>query len=206
MTAAPAVSPLGQRLADRTAPLAPEDGAHGWAHLVLCEGMMRGLQRVADIYDPPDPIPPGAPLLDPELCPDWALPWLAQLTGARIPDGTSPEDARTVISSVSGWKRGTPDALRAAAGLALTGTKTVYFRERDAGDAYRLEVVTLTSETPDPAQVQALLLSQKPGGIVLGYRTTDAWDYEQMTTEGGTYLVVKGRYYTYADLREHRSH
>ena len=47
--------------------------------------------------------------------------------------------------------------LRAAAGMYLTGAKTVFFRERDE-DPYHLEVVTRDEENPDPAKVLAALL------------------------------------------------
>jgi hypothetical protein len=201
---APVLSDLGERLRERTAPLAPSDERYGWVHAHLCEALARMLQQVADVWDPPDPLPPGAPLMDPELAPDWALPWVAQLVGVQLPAGASPDQGRALIAGVSGFKRGTPAALRAVAAMYLTGDKTVYFRERDpsggANYAYTLEVVTLTSETPDPAAVLAALKTQKPGGLVLSYRTTAGWDYQAMTGAGGTYLTLKTTYSTYRNL------
>jgi hypothetical protein len=201
--AEPVLSPVGARLRERTQPLAPDDADNGWAHAHLCEAIGLMLEQVAEVFDPEGDVPPLAPILDPELCPDWALPWLAQFVGVAIPPGTPPEDARTLITDVAGFRRGTPAAMRAAASALLTDTKTVWFRERDTG-AYQLEVVTLTSETPDPAGVLALLTAQKPGGIVLRYRTVAGWDYQQMTTAGGTYAVLKTTYATYYGLRNHQ--
>jgi hypothetical protein len=77
----------------------------------------------------------------------------------------------------------------------------VYFRERE-GSAYRLEVVTLAAETPDPALTLAAATAAKPGGLVLTYRTADGWDYQAMTDQGGTYAAQSAAYSTYADLRE----
>jgi hypothetical protein len=172
-------------------------------HAHLCQALMVMLGQVAEVYDPADPLPPVAPLLDPETCPDWALGWLAQLTGTVLPASVTPDQARTLITSVSGWQRGSRAALRAAAGLFLTGTQTVYFRERDPTSPdppYTLEVVTQENETPDPAAVQRALLAQKPGGIVLNYRTVVGWDYQQMTEEDGPYRALPGVFSTYRHL------
>lgn len=198
----PPYSDLGDRLRERTQPLAPDDDQWDYAHAKLCEGMMLAFAQLAELVDPPDPYVPWEPLFDVNLCPGWALPWLAQLVGTRVPAGLSDDDARTFIKELGSFKRGSPAAIRAAAQFALTGTKTVYFRERDAGDAYRLEVVTLASETPDPALVLQYILTQKPAGIVLAGRTTVGWDYEAMTTyfTGKKYSQIAAEFPTYADL------
>lgn len=196
---APTRSPQGARLRERTLALAPDDEHHGWAHAYLCEALGTGLEQVGQVFDPDGDVPPLAPLFDVRLCPAWALPWLAQLVGVALPAGVSADDARVIISDVAGFARGTPASLRAAAGLFLTGHKTVYFRERD-GDPYVLEVITVTSETPDPDAVLAAILAQKPGGIVVNYRQVDAWDYQQMTAQGGKYSALPARYATYIHL------
>jgi hypothetical protein len=177
-------TPLGARLRERTQPLAPDDDLYGYAHANLSEAIGRMLEQVAEVFDPEgEDVPPFAPLLDPDLCPDWALEWLGQLVGVRLPVGVAPDTARTLIKDVAGFRRGTPAALTAAASFFLTGTKTVYFNERLANDPYRLGVITLVAETPDPAQVLAAILAQKPGGIVLSYS------------------AIAGQ--TYRDLRDH---
>lgn len=199
----PELTPWGQRLRERTAPLAPEDSQHGDAHAYLAGALAIALERVAEIYDPEDG-PPGSPLVDVDRCPDWALPWLAQLVGVTIPAGvTDPEQVRAGIRDVAGWKRGTPAALRAAAGFYLTGSKTVIFRERDPSGSdppYTLEVVTRVGETPDPAAVQAALEAAKPAGLVLTYRTVAGWDYQEMTDEGGPYSALPAKFPSYLML------
>jgi hypothetical protein len=201
----PELSPWGERLRERTEPLAPDDAAHGDAHAHLAEALAKNFERVGPIYDPEEQLP-GEPLVDVDTCPDWALGWLAQLVGVTLPPGTSPDAARVLIRDVSGWKRGTPAALRAAAGAHLTGDKTVFFRERDATGSdppYTLEVVTRASETPDEAAVLAELLRQKPAGIVLTYRTVEGWDYQELSATGpDPYSTLKTTYATYRLLRE----
>jgi hypothetical protein len=197
----PTHSPYGERLRERTQPLALDDASYGFAHAYLCEALSRPFEEVQAIFDPEGDVPPIAPLLDPELCPDWALTWLAQFVGLHPPAGYSPDTIRTLIVSASGFARGTPAAMKAAAGVYLTGSKTVYFRERD-GSAYRLEVLTLASETPDAAKVETALRNGKPGGIVLSYRVVNSWDYQLMTETGGTYAEQSAAFTSYQNLQE----
>jgi hypothetical protein len=196
------LSALGERFRERTQPLAPDDEDFEYAHAKLCEGMMLPFAQLAELVDPPDPLVPWEPLFNVDICPGWALPWLGQLVGVRVPSTMDPEDARIFIKELGAFARGSPDAIMAAAKFALTGSKNVFLRERDGGDAYHLEVVTLVSETPDPALVRQYVLLQKPGGITLGSRTTTAWDYQEMTTEytGQKYKDVPADYPTYGDL------
>jgi hypothetical protein len=201
--AKPDLVSIAERLRDRTAPLAPDDDAHGYAHAYLCGSLGAIFAEVAEVFDPEGDTPPLAPLLDPTLCPAWALPWLAQMVGIVLPDGLSEADARTVISEVAGFKRGTRQAMEAAAKLYLTGDRTVYFRERDPSGAdppYTLEVVTFATETPDSAAVLRALVAAKPGGIVLNYRMTTGWDYQQMTTEGGAYSTLPAKFSSYRKM------
>jgi hypothetical protein len=192
-----------ERLRERTEQIAPDDAELGDAHAHLAGALATALERTAEIYDPDEGLP-GGPLVDVDRCPDWALPWLAQLVGVAIPVGMDADTAREAIRSVAGWKRGTVAALRAAAGFHLTGEKTVYFRERDPSGAdppYTLEVVTRTTETPDPAAVQAELLRQKPAGLVLTYRVVAGWDYQEMTATGpDPYSALPPLFATYSKL------
>lgn len=199
----PPYSPLGERLRERTQPLAPDDQLYNYAHAKLCEGMMLPFAQLAELVDPPDPYIPWEPLLNVDLCPYWALPWLGQVVGVRVPKTLSEADMRMMIKSLGSFARGSPGAIEAAAGFGLTGTKTVLFRERDAGDAYRLEIVVLERECADIALVRSLVLSQKPGGIVVDVHTIVGWDYQQMKTAfvGKVYSDVKTTYPTYDDLK-----
>jgi hypothetical protein len=198
-------TPMGQRLEDRTDQIAPGDEAHGYAHAHLAEAMSRGLIQLQQVFDPADGSPPFSPLLDPARCPAWALPWLAQLVGANIPATATEDQARSIIVSLAAQKRGTTASIRAAAGFYLTGTKTVYFRERDpdADDPpYTLEVVTLDDETPDPDAVLAALMAQKPAGIVLTFRQVEGQDWQEVVAENATWTDVVADYSTWDRLVE----
>lgn len=204
--AEPVMSTWGDRLRDRTQPLQPDDGKYGWAHAILCEALAQPYLQVAELIDPEDPYPPWAPLFDLDTCPEWALPWLAQATGAVLPPHFSPEEARVFIRDVAGHNAGTVSSIRAAVTRTLVpstpgGTPTVYFRERDGG-AYILEIVTVTKETPNPARTLQSILSAKPGAIKLVYRTVAGWDYQAMTAAGGSYATLKTTYTSYRRLAD----
>lgn len=201
------MSDWGARLQERTQPLAPNDDQYGYAHAILCETMAQPFLQVAELIDPPDPLPPWAPLFSVDLCPTWALPWLAQLVGVRLPVGLSETDQRTFIRSVSGNATGTVASIAAAVNSTLVSSSppdppTVFIRERD-GSAYRLEIVTQTSETPDPANTLRVVQAVVPAGIVVSVTQVVGWDYQQLRTEGGTYAQLKTKYTTYENLSEH---
>jgi Phage tail protein (Tail_P2_I) len=191
---------IGQQITDATEQLAPDDEKYGDAHGILCEGLSRPFEQLAELVDPVEPYPPWGPLFDVTVCPEWALPWLAQLVGVRIPPGFTTADLRYLIGSVAGFKIGTADALRAAIEPFLNGTKTVYFRERN-GDPYILDVVTLTGETPDPALVMAAMMAVKPAAIKITYRQVVGWDWEQVPIEVATWGDLVSEYATWYDAQ-----
>jgi tail protein P2 I len=184
-------------------PLAWLDGESGYALAHLAGGVGTMFQEVQDLArDTPQGVGWSA-VVDLQRCPDNWLPWLAQFVGVSIPGGLMPADQRAWIAGADGFNRGTPAALRAAAGAYLTGDKTVFFRERDPSGAvppYTLEVVTVESETPDPDVVLAALMAQKPAGLVLTYRTVVGWDYQEQTATSTTYTALASDFATYRDL------
>lgn len=143
---------------------------------------------------------PWATLLDPALCPEWALSWLAQWGGVVIEPAWSEDDIREAIATPSGLARGRPAAILRAPLPYLTGTKTVIMYERQPmSSAYRLYIRTWDSETPDPDEVEAAILRQKPGGIVLDYASLSGQDYQLLESTHATYADVASDYDSYAE-------
>jgi len=199
---------VAARLYVALGPVAEQDPTVGWSLLILCNAIGAMFQLVENwVRDTPDG-PGWSLLLDLDRCPDEALGWLAQLVGVRLLPDTTPEQQRARIASTDGFKRGTRQALIGAAQATLTGAKTVVFRERsgDPADtpnyAYYLDVATYDSQTPDPTATLNALLAQKPGGIVLRYRTSPGQDYGQLRDSGRTYAQVKVDYPDYAAVRD----
>ena len=102
---------------------------------------------------------------------DWALPWLAWILGIVV-RGESAEQLRALCRDRPPAKRGTPDAMRAAAGVPLTGTRTVRYLER-ANGPFEDTIATFPSETPDPAAVLRSAEPQRRVGSVLTHVATD---------------------------------
>lgn len=145
------------------------DETNDWPLLRLCEAVTKPYQELDDIAGDGD-LPGWAALLDPDLTPVWALPWLAQLVGVRLTVGASEAVQRAEVTTAAGWRRGRPASIVAAVQATLTGTKDVRIVERWTS-AYTLLVLTIPSETPDEAVTLAAIISQKPAGIVLEYMT-----------------------------------
>jgi hypothetical protein len=167
--------------------------------------MMLPFKELAELVDPDDPYVPWEPLFDVNVCPYKFLPWLGQIVGVRVPRGMPEDDARNFIKDLASMNRGSPEAIKQAIKYALSGSQTVILHERDAGDAYLLEVVTLDYETPDPALVIRYALTQKPGAIKFTNVVTAGWIYQDMTIHYGStskkYKDIPAEYTTYSDLQ-----
>lgn len=108
-------------------------------------------------------------VLDPDQCPLWALPWVANYTGN--PDDPTLDEASRRLRQVEGpaEDRGTPRGIRAAVRVTLAGGRRVLIEERTAADgtadgaAYR--VTTFTVETPDAAATAAAVVDSAPAGL-----------------------------------------
>lgn len=161
-----------------------------------------------------DPVYPANPawslLMDIDRCPSEALPWLAQFVGVKLDRALSDADQRTAAKNSDGFKRGSLGSMIAAAQKYLTGTKTVYYKERDsavsavAGGAYGLTILTLTSETPSSAAVLAALNAVKPAGIILAYNTVASMTYQLLNTNYASYSAVNSAFLTYNGVAGNR--
>jgi hypothetical protein len=197
----PALTRLGGRLREQLAPLAPADEAHGHAATFLVAAVARTGDQLDAIAH--DGEVPWATLMDATVAPDWALDWLGQFAGVRLPPSLSSEARRTRVLETDGRRRGTLAALIGAARQSLTGTQHVEVIEREGGDAYALRVITYADETPNPAQTLADLLQQKPAGLVLIHevRTGQTWD--QAESRSTTWNDARVMYATWNDARDY---
>lgn len=88
--------------------------------------------------------PPWSVLLDIDRCPTYALPWLGQFVGVRLPPSLPDAQMRQAIRAEQGWQRGTVAAIQAAAAPYLEPGRTARVEERTT-DAYHLTVVLYDS-------------------------------------------------------------
>ena len=144
-------------------------------------------------------------VFDVDRCPPVALPYLGQFVGARLIIGSSVESQREQIRRPSRQDRGKLQTIIDAVKPLLTGTKAVVVRERSGlggtDNAWRLTVITLTNETPNPAAVEAAIRSVKPGGIVLAYSHTLGQDWQSVKTRHVTWAAVKAGKHTWSVVK-----
>lgn len=180
-----------EELYDSLGPWTAEDESQGWPLLKYCGALAAMFNQIETYARDAADAPGWSNIVDPDRAPgDAELEYIGNFVGVDLPAGLSTDAKRALIKGVSSFKRGTLNAMIAAAQSKLTGTKTVLLRERDGG-AYNLTVVTYTSETPDAAAVLAAIKSQKPAGIILTYTTST----------GATYIVIRASYATYTAQR-----
>lgn len=134
-------------------------------------------------------------LLDVNVCPLVALPWLAQFAGVVIPVGATESQMRALIVAQQNSKRGTAATLIAILQLFLTGTKTVFLYER-IPDPYSFKITSQAAGTPGGAggataiAALAALITAKPAGLILSYIVQSGLTWAEMvnypaTTDGG---------------------
>jgi len=165
------------------------DEDYDWTTLKFCSALTSGnIDLIYEIVTDRDSGPGWQILLDPELCPAAALPYLAQFVGARLTAGMSIAEQRAAIAAPEGFRRGSPAAIVAVAKRRLTGTKTVLLVEFYTGLAYRMKIVTLESETPEPeATLADILREQKPIGIRLFFNSSPDWTWDELVEEQATW-------------------
>lgn len=193
-------------------PLADQDEKLGFP-LFDYTGAIASMFDLIELFarDAPDGAPGYAILMNPDRIPDdqlpTVLPWLGQFVGVDVDKSLSLADQRNEVKNSGGFKRGTVGSMIAAAQKTLTGTKTVFVKERDstvssvAGGAYGLTMLTLTSETPSSSNTLAAIKSQKPGGIILAYNTVTGMTWQLVNTNYASWNAVKAAFATWNGVR-----
>ena len=147
-------------------------------------------------------------LLDPDLCPAPALPYLAQYVGERLPQGIEEVMAREWIKDAPNQRRGTLMSIVRAAQRTLIGQRTVSIKERagpgDTDDGDHLMVITYTVETPNPAAVLADLRTVVPADVVLNYEVRVGQTWAQAATGKANWTAVATAWPTWEQVRNVR--
>lgn len=190
---------FGSDLFDAMAPLARSDADQGGALALFCEAIGVPFEWVETYALDTDGVIGWSLLMSPWTCPVEGLAWLGQLIGVVVNPTASEDAQRQQIATHSGFQRGTPASIIAAAQLTLTGQQTVYLTERVGGDAWQLAVTTYTSETPDPAATLKAIQASTPAGIVVTY-SAETYDYTVVKAAHATYTALKGAYPDYDHL------
>ena len=161
----PTVSVTAERLYEALGPMQEHDDEHGWALLHLCDALTVSAAEVEALAADTDTQVGWQPLLDVTTAPLKALPYLAMFVGAVVTPALSEAQARDLIRSAPGQRRGTVEAIKDAARLWLTGSKVVTVTERPGGDAYAFEVTVYAAQAVDVGQLTAAIQAAKPAGL-----------------------------------------
>jgi hypothetical protein len=177
------MSAASERIYRRLAPVAWDDPPAGptTALGAVCEVIALPADALEDLVrgDIAGDHPPWALAVHALHAPLWVLPWIANLVGVEW-QGPPSEALRALVLDRPSYRRGTTAAMMEAMKTALTGTKFVFPIERDTSP-WRTTLLTLTSETPDPAEALRLALTQKPFGLVLTHTVTPGLTWAQST-------------------------
>lgn len=190
---------------DLLAAFEPYLGDDDGSLVALLEAMASGLEDVDEVVRDRDDAPGWAAMLDADRAPAWALPWLGQFVGVQVSPGADPAATRTAIRTPAGWRRGTPGAIADAVRPLLTGTRSVWVLERQAGawaagdNPYHFTVRTFTDETPDTAAVTAAVAAQKPAGMVALVQTITRNSYATREATYATYAPAETALAHYSD-------
>lgn len=198
--ARPEVAETAELVYAELGPYTVGDEDQGW-HLLrfvdaICEVLF---ETIHQLVSDRDDLPGWAILLDPDLCPAPALPYLAQYAGVQLEPSLTEAQQREKIRLPENFKRGTLAAMEQAVKRTLTGTQTVLIEERHDDSAYKLWVRTFAFETPDPDATEAAVLSQKPAGIVLTYEAVTGQTWSDLVADHADWDAVVS---DYADWNE----
>lgn len=205
----PTVGSIAEEVYASLAAYSHGDETRGWALLHLAEAIGMQNQLIRDVSFDTETHVGWSVLFDIDRCPAWALPYLGQFVGVRIPASlTDTEEQRAWIRDAAGWRRGRPAALVAAVRYTLTGGKHVVLRKRfDPGDPLvdssgHIQIKTYTSETPDPDATERAAQLAKRGGLILHFSVVDGQDWLQLETNHATWNDVAAAYATWEDAAD----
>lgn len=136
-----------------------------WELLQFVQALFGQLVEIDDLVRDTDEHVGWGRLLDVDAAPEWALPWLAQFVGVTPIKGLDAASQRLRIKEAAGFHRGSVNAIKAAAGQYLTGTRRVELYERD-GSPWRFRIRTYESETPNAQAVRDAVAALKPAGLI----------------------------------------
>lgn len=171
---APVLAEQAGRVYQQLAPIARQDSQYGYPFAHLVAALMGPIEQAA-LWTADNERGTGyGDLLDLNTAPYEALPFLGLYNGIIIVDGTPDDEARRLIGEARGLHAGSLGDLISDVKTTLIGAQAVRVYPRVPGP-WEVEVVTRTSETPDPTATQAAAsnAARKPAGLKIAVSQSD---------------------------------
>lgn len=189
-------------------PVAKAEPGLNWPLATYIGALGQMFQDIEDMAREQNGYPGYSQLVDVNRVRADRLPWLAQFIGAVLPQRLPGETDEAYVSRMRGFikdpshfKRGSVAMITWVAQQRLTGTRSVYIRERDTSP-YHYTVVTRTSETPDPAGTLADLKAAKPAGLILAHNLVAGWDWFGVDGQYASWDALNAAHTSWNDLQE----
>ncbi len=205
----PVVGSIAEEIYASLAAYAPGDETRGWALLHISHAIGMQNQVIRDVTFDDDSGIGWSVLFDIDRCPDWALDWLGQFVGVRIPRTLTTEaDRRAWVKDAAGWRRGRVSTLEAAVSTTLTGDRRVVVRSRfdpaspNTDAAGHIQIKTYTSQTPDPVVTERMAMQHVRGGLIGHYTTVDGQDWLQAGTTYATWGDLEAAFATWGEAED----
>lgn len=195
------MSLAAEEVYEAAAPIVADDEANGWAALILAEALSRPFRELAAVFHARGDLDAWDALWLVDDAPEFALGWLAQFHGVRLPQGMTGAVARDFIRNAGGLNKGTPEAIRAAVRPTLTGQRRVSVYPR-YGAPTGVLIVTYTAETPDPVAAEAAARAALPAGYQLTYEVRTGQDYQTAQGSQPTYADWASAWDTYQHVKD----
>lgn len=198
----PEVGPATELVYEALGPYTKPDAEHDWELLRWVDGRCRAIfARIYELVADRDDRLGWTIVFNPETCPAYALPYLAQVPGVKLDPEMTEQEMRDAIATPENWARGRTSTIRLVMQRHLTGARRVLIVERFEGNAYRQWVRTFESETPDSDRTLADYLSQKPGGLTYLLEVITGQAYDDLPGKFDDYDEMAAAYATYDDAR-----
>jgi hypothetical protein len=112
---------------------------------------------------------------------------------------TTPDQQRDWIRQRRRQARARPAALIQEVQYTLTGRQLVLLRER-VNTPWHWVIITVSSETPDPASTEFVILSHKPAPDTFEHLTIETMLWFRVNELYDSYATVRSTYASYQDL------
>lgn len=171
-----------------------DDAAQGFALRKFCEALCTPMQPVYDLVRPRLDMAGWGIVLDANLCPAYALPYLAQYVGVQITPQMSELQIRNEIRQPSGWRRGQTGSIRiqTRATLDPAVAEPLVIVRPNTPEVGRHYVRTLLSQTPTPTHTAEVVRASVPAWSVVDYEAITGVAFTDVTASKYTTFTTLG--------------